>query len=278
METALVKSTRQIFEAREFLELEDATREELRRDLACAACGADAYYVRPSRNGRPACFGARPHNEPCDVASQTTEKVTVESLTAGEQRAARTDGFTLRGADARPILHTVLDDPPVDSNKPGRTYTEGGGGARGSRPGLKLNRLLRLLVVKPDVADAPTPLQLANGTQTTFREYIVPMGRVDRTHRDRERVYWGTIRYAKATEDGAWLNTGSRSEPTIRISNAALSQVLDFWELDEAEDLSGAAFAFWGRLRLGKRTPRKWFLFADSLVTFAVIPEQRIEA
>ena len=45
------------------------------------------------------------------------------------------------------------------------------------------------------------------------------MSRVDLEYRDRERVYWGMIRYAMAVDDGAWLNTGSNTEPSIRISS-----------------------------------------------------------
>lgn len=276
MELARVRSWNRSYLAKEFSELDDARREELRRDLVCADCGADAYYVRPSRNGRPACFGARPHNEPCDLASQATDRSTVETLTVEEERAAKKDGFTLRGADVSAIGHSALDTPPVDSDRPGRSYTGRERTARGSYPGLKLNRLLRLLVTVPSFADGSARLQLVSGTRTTVREFCVHMSRVNLEYRDRERVYWGVIRYAKAVGDGAWLNTGSRTEPSIRISNELLGRLLDHWNLDSVEDLAGAAFALWGKVRRSRNAPDKLFLFVDSLTTFVVIPAERI--
>lgn len=275
MELATVKSTGDVYGAKEFSALDVAIREQLRRDLACTSCGADAYYVRPSRNGRPACFGARPHNEPCDVASQSTDSIGVESLTAVEERASNRDGFALQAADEQPIKHTTTDRRVVDQ-KSGRTYTEASDTGAGSTAGLKLNRLLRLLVSKPGFAESATSLSLSDGTQTTIRDYCVPMRRVDLSYRWRERVYWGTIRYANADDDGAWLNTGTRAEPTIRIKAEHLEPLLNFWELDDADDLSGAAFAFWGKLRPGKKTPDKLFLFASSLATFVTIPEEHL--
>ncbi|MFJ6533878.1 hypothetical protein [Microbacterium sp. NPDC091662] len=276
MELATVRRTNESYLAGAFAELDEALREELRRDLICTDCGADAYYVRPSRNGRPACFGARPHNESCDLASQTTESSTVDALTTEEERAAKKHGFTLRGADASAIGHTALDAPPVDSDRPGRSYTERDGAARGSYPGLKLNRLLRLLITVSSFGEERAALHLANGTRTTVPDYCAHMSRVDLEYRDRERVYWGTIRYAKAVDDGAWLNTGSKTEPSIHISNEMLGRLLDHWQLDSVEDLAGAAFALWGKIRRGRKAPDKLFLFVESLTTFVIIPEERI--
>lgn len=211
------------------------------------------------------------------MASQTTEHVAAESLTVVEERAARSDGFALRGADETPIKHAALDDPAATTHQPGRSYSGDAGGG-GSLPGLKLNRLLRLLVSKPGFSESFTSLSLANGTSATIREYCVPMSRVDLSFRWRERVYWGTIRYAKAADGGAWLNTGSRTEPSIRIENELLGRILDYWELDGVEDLAGAAFAFWGKARPGRKTPDKLFLFVSSLTTFVTIPDDRIVA
>lgn len=276
MALATVRSMNEPYLAGAFAELDEALREELRRDLICSVCGADAYHVRPPRNGRPACFGARPHAESCDVASQTTDTSTVETLTTEEERATKKDGFTLRGADASAIGHTALDAPPVGSDRPGRSYTGREGAARGSYPGLKLIRLLRLLVTVPSFAEESAALHLASGTRTTVREYCVPMSRVDLERRDRERVYWGAIRYAKAVYDGAWLNTGSKTEPSVHIGNELLGRLLDHWKLDSVEDLAGAAFGLWGKIRRDRKAPDKLFLFVESLTSFVIIPEERI--
>lgn len=165
----------------------------------------------------------------------------------------------------------------TDTGKSGKSYTAGDGRAGGSYPGLKLNRLLRLLGSKPGFAESHTPVHLEDGTTSTIRRMCVRVDTAGEEHRDRERIYWGTIRYSVLDEDGgAWLNTGSRHEPTIRIGQEQLQALLQRWELESVEDLDGAAFASWSRLRRSKRDPQKYFLFVSSLATFVVIPEDRV--
>ncbi|MFV0372715.1 hypothetical protein, partial [Microbacterium sp.] len=214
MEIAEVTTTGTVYDAHEFRDLAESERAELRDHLICVSCRADAYYIRPSRNGRPACFGARPHNEPCEQASQSTDRLTVEDLSESEQRAARSGGFRLQAADGTPVPHNQKDDPPTRRQRGGHAYTQGDGSRSGSLPGLKLDRLLRLIVSKPGFAESASPLHLDSGTITSVREYCVPIGAVDVSFRGRERIYWGTVRFPVVDDDGAWLNTGSRAEPS----------------------------------------------------------------
>ena len=65
MEEAKSRTTGSVWDAEEFAALSLAERDAIRETLTCTACGADAYFIREARNGRRACFGARPHRDDC---------------------------------------------------------------------------------------------------------------------------------------------------------------------------------------------------------------------
>jgi hypothetical protein len=47
--------------AEEYEALAPERRRDYAESLTCTGCGQPAYFIRRARNGRAACFGARPH-------------------------------------------------------------------------------------------------------------------------------------------------------------------------------------------------------------------------
>jgi len=59
MRTALCTLDGVIYRSADFAQTEDF--ENKRDHLVCPECRMRAFYRRPTRNGRDACFAARPH-------------------------------------------------------------------------------------------------------------------------------------------------------------------------------------------------------------------------
>lgn len=92
---------------------------------------------------------------------------------------------------------------------------------------------------------------MSDNTRLTVKSGCVHLSEVEDKHKNRLRVYWGSIRFPKPKDDGgAWLNTGWDS-PTIVVEKDELTTLLERAGLAELDDLSGAFFAFMGKLRVG---------------------------
>lgn len=250
-----------IFTADDFAALSAGDRDALRDGLTCTGCGADAYFIREARNGRRACFGARPHWENCELASFVTEDGGGAALDEIDQQINAGDVFRIGPNRTRVIRH-VRHDPSAAASPDGTAvrYTRRGrGNARLSS--MALPRLLRQLVLREAFRRSSTLLILSDDTRQTVKSGCVHVGDVESKHRNRLRVYWGTIRFPRPKDGGgAWLNTG-RGSPTVVIEEEELQSVLERGSLGDLEDLAGSYFAFMGRLR--RNESGREFLFVN---------------
>lgn len=274
MEEARVGVSGRTYTAEQFEALTSAERQGLRAELTCPECDADAYYVRRAINGRPACFGARPHNEGCTLATTSGEGGAnhLEDVAAID---AEDGGLILRPMNSDVPVH-VTDAADGDAGaRRGRRH--GGTPVMGrSRRGMNLNRLLRRLVRIPGFATSTELLTLPDGTQTTVRDWCVFAGASAATFVDRRRIFWGTIRFANTDEvsGGAWLNLGRGTQPTIRLQRDFLAAVLAGARIRDVADLTGAAFAYYGHLRRSRNNNRLYF-FPDDPEWFTVRRESQ---
>lgn len=271
MEEAKSQSTGRIYDAEDFAVLPSSERDALRDSLICTGCGADAYFIRQARNGRRACFGARPHHDDCELASFVTVDGGGASLDEVDQQINAGDVFRIDPNRERTIRHVEHDPtaPPAIGGAAVRYTRRGNGMVRQSS--MTLPRLLRQLVLRDAFRRSNTLLILSDDTRQTVRSGCVHLGDVEDKHRNRLRIYWGTIRFPRVKEGGgAWLNTG-RGSPTIVIEEDQLQSLLVRDGLTELEDLAGSYFAFIGRLR--HNAAGQEFLFInDDLDWLAIRP------
>lgn len=269
MEEAKSLATGLVYWADDFADLAASERDYLRESLVCTGCGADAYFVRAARNGRRACFGARPHHEDCQLASLATENGGTASLDEVDERINAGDIFRIDPDRPRPIRH-VDDDPTAHGRHAGAAvrYTgRGRGGRRTSSMGMA--RLLRQLVLRENFRNSRTLLIMSDDTHQTVASGCVHLSDIEDRHQNRLRVYWGTIRFPREKEDGgAWLNTG-RFTPTVVIEEDELSVLLARAGLARLEDLEGSYFAFMGRLR--RNAAGKEFLFVNEDIDWITV-------
>ena len=270
MHDALLPSSGATITADELQAMSSTRRDNLRGELACPSCLADAYFIREARNGRRACFGARPHEEGCELASLLTEDRGAAALDEVDERINAGDVFRLEPNRTRAIQH-VTHDPsaPAGSGPAARYVKRNGSTARISS--LSMDRLLRQLVLREAFARSKTRLILSDNTSGLVRTLCVHMSEISDRYLRKRRVYWGTIRFPRPKDNGgAWLNTGSRSSPTLVIEEEELEALLAAKGLDDLEDLSGSFFAVVGPLR--KSAGGKLLLFADDLEWLAIRP------
>lgn len=172
---------------------------------------------------------------------------------------------------ARTIRH-VAHDPSAEAAAGGSAFRytrRGSGNPRLSS--MTLARLLRQLVLREGFRRSSTLLILSDDTRQTVKSGCVHLSDIEDKHRNRLRVYWGTIRFPRPKEGGgAWLNTG-RGSPTIVIEKNELQTVLARAGLSDLEDLAGSYFAFMGRLRC-KDTGREFLFVNQDIDWLAVRP------
>ncbi|MEB0003695.1 hypothetical protein QN345_02235 [Cryobacterium sp. 10I1] len=91
----------------------------------------------------------------------------------------------------------------------------------------------------------------------------------DVQHNGQRRLYWGTIRYVHEDETGAWFNLGWRGAPSLKLESKFLAELMESKGIDDAEDLQGAAFLYYGPMRQA-RTSGRLLLFPKDLDWFTV--------
>lgn len=250
--------------ADEYEEYTPALRRTYAESLVCTGCGQPAYFIRRARNGRAACFGARPHIDGCDMASAVSS---VE-----EAPVTAEDEFLLRPIEPRTERPEEPGEPPAPALGKGDHHQveKGAGTGSFSSRSLRLNSLLRRLVRDPDFRYSEATLVLPDGARGPIRTLCVQAIAADARYQNRRRLYWGTIRYAHQDDaGGAWLNLGRRGSASLRLAPEIVTALLTRHHADDIEELQGAAFIAYLPLRKSTTTDRL-FLFVEDLHWFAL--------
>jgi hypothetical protein len=237
--------------------------------LSCTACEQPAYFIRRARNGRAACFGARPHVEGCELASTLSEDGGSSYLPSEEPRLTADDEFVLRSVRAThtPVRH-LLHDPAGDIDDDGRArrFTRHGPGSE-AYASIGMEVVLRRLIREPSFRNSRAKLILPGSESRTIRTACIELIEAGPSRRNQWRLYWGTIRYANFDENdgGCWLNLGQAGAPTLHLTAEDLEAVFERYGLEDPEELQGASFLYLGPLRESTRRPGRMYLFADDL-------------
>jgi hypothetical protein len=270
MDEARIDQGGALITADDFAALPGGERTSFRALLLCPVCGADAYFIREARNGRRACFGARPHQEGCELASIVTENGGYAALDETDERINAGDEFRLEPNRLRTIRH-VAHDPSGSPGTGSAVRYVGRGPSRARVSSMSLDRLLRQLATQPTFSKSKTILVLPDDSRGRVKTVCRHVGGLSDRDANKRRIYWGTIRFPKSIDGGgAWLNTGSRATPSVLIKGDHLESVLISKHIPELDDLSGAFFAFYGYLRQGPSG--KLVIFADEADWLSIRP------
>lgn len=253
MDTAICTEDGHTYTAVEFSRLEPLQLERKRRQLICEECRYPAFFRKPSRSGRGACFGARPHGENCDQAAVDNE---VRVPGAGD------DQDEVFNAGDRIVVELAFGgqdgDVHLDGDERGPRRPRGGryvgdGGPRVGQMHRRLSTLLRLLVTAPNFRYSEQLIAVANQPELPASDFFVHLSEVTGQYAGQFRGYWGQLTDAGEGADGVlWLNSGVRADASFLLPQQFRRQVMQRFRLDEEEDFSGMYILVLGTLRVSR--------------------------
>lgn len=253
MDIARCMADDQIYTAAVFSNLPPGNLERMRQQLICAECAGPAFFRKATRNGRAACFGARPHQDGCGLAAQDSEQV-IE----GEG----TDLDVLNNPAERIVVdlafgalpREVHGDPNEGQGRAGRAPRYVGANPRpDARMHRRLSSLLRALIEAPQFSASNQLLEIGGHPEIRVRDFFVPLLNANSGMRGLFRGWWGLISDAQDGADGTlWLNGGGRGQISFCIPPELRAEVLDRFRLVDNEQLAGAYALALGELRISQ--------------------------
>lgn len=235
----------QLYSAHQFASLEGVHRGHLRHSLQCPECQATAFFRNGSYNGRQPCFGARPHNLGCSLASL--------DFTAQGERPAAADEFIWRSSqrvvlnlstDHHATVGSRTDDQAHDDQFEGMSY--GGGPTQGQRPSRrKLSTVLRNLLSMEDFQQSQQLVEAPGYAPMLARDFFVPFRHANPGLAGRgARGWWGSLSNAavSVTDGQLWLNSGGHGALNFVVPTGVASEVLGRHNIgwNDVEALAGA--------------------------------------
>lgn len=251
MRTALCTMDGVTYDATAFQQAEDFGTK--RRYLECPECRGPAFYRGPSRNGREACFGARPHAEGCTLAA-----LELDGAATGE------------GAEEDEILTTgqriVLDfnygtpgttEGPQPAGVPVRTGNAGTRGA-GCGPAVRetmtrrLRPILRTLIESEEFRRSNQLIEVPAVGEFTIADFFVPFSAVTEDDVGSYRGFWGMVPAPRRDGNGTlWLNSGGQEDMSALLDQRYWEETRQRFHIEDEEDIAGAYILVIGELRRG---------------------------
>lgn len=252
MDLALDTIDNKRYEASDFNRNTAAWIAEHRFALECIVCGNQAFFRKRSVSGQAACFGARPHSEDCELATQSSEE--------GE-RAEAIERFIRENPGNHFELKLTLPKPPA------RTIgwaglgqnSAGGEGGRFTKWGKKQESsstiqakqvLINLALSEEYRESTQTVATPKSGGKIPIRDYFIPFQDASASDAGVERGYWGSITNVGVHEDATWLNTGYKRHMSILLSGKVKEALIEAYNLDGIDDLIGSYVLVVGELRV----------------------------
>lgn len=223
----------------EFSQLPPAKLEKYRRHIICLECEANAYYRKASSDGKPACFGARPHNTGCYEASSNLTNDERDDVEDVNKIVTSEDTIKVNFDLTIPTDDTDSNNKDIGTNysgnfgKPSKRHTIDPEKHRVASRGLKT--LLNYLIHSPGFATSETTIKTSS--KFTWKAKNLFVNFEDATESKRPHMYWGMI--SDADDEINWLNTGGKESVSIPISGISETLISAF-DIQTAEDLAGA--------------------------------------
>lgn len=252
MDIALCMLDNQTYTSALFSQLPFADIGEKRRNLVCPECRGPAFFRKPTRNGRAACFGARPHQPNCslsvldetriihgqgeiaDVIYNPGERIFVDLVFGAQEYVHAEPNFSPIRGGARAGIHI------------------GNNAANNARMHRRLSTLLRTLIESPAFRNSHQVIEIL-GIEIQARDFFVPLLEIQSNHLNVIRGFWGMLSDVGVDQNGtAWLNSGGRGNISFVIDDNSFSQICERFNINEEEDFSGAYILVIGEARLSQ--------------------------
>lgn len=238
------------YEAADFSQTEDFTTK--RNYLVCPRCNGPAFYRRPTRNGREACFGARPHAEGCDLAAVEHDGTPIgqgeeedEVFTTGQRIVLDFNfGAAVTDLETRPVELPADTDNVGAHNGQGLTARE--------IMYRRMSSLLRTLIDLEEFRRSTQIIEIAEQGEFTVTEFFVNFAEVTEEHTGSYHGYWGMVSYARRDANGTlWFNSGGEEDPSVLMDQAFIQEAFLRFNIENEANIAGAYLLVVGELRVG---------------------------
>lgn len=237
------------YTAIEFSQLVVADLERKRRQLVCNACNNPAFFRKESRDGRGACFGARPHVEGCALSAEDTDVRLPGVADDQDELINLGDRIVVELAVGAPDASVHLDPMPRAPYRPRGGAHIGDGGPGHAVMHRRLSSLLRMLINAPNFRYSAQTIAVANQPELAARDFFVELGDVTRQHSGQFRGFWGQLTDAGEGSGGTlWLNSGGRGSMSFALPFDYRAAVMQRYHLANIEEFAGSDILVLGTL------------------------------
>jgi hypothetical protein len=268
MDIATCVEDGQTYFATQFAQLDPAELERKRRQLICSECHNPAFFRKESRDGKGACFGARPHVDGCSLAVEDSG-LPVPGF--GDEQ----DGLTNFGnrivvdldfGATAPIEH-VDQDPDAPRRPRSGPYT-GGDGLGTANMHKRLRPLLRLLVEAPNFQYSDQIVEVANQPEMVVRDFFVQCSLAGFSQFNQFRGFWGQLTDARNGAKGQlWLNSGGKGDMSFFLPLEHQKVVMERFGIENKEEFAGAYILVLGTLRVSQSGKMICFIEDPAMMT-----------
>lgn len=267
-----------------FQKLSDQNIERFRQALICPACHEKAYFRRPSKDGRSACFGSRYHHNDCIEFKPSTSKAREElAVIEVNQQLVDSEALiidfthkplstknkliidTTEKADAQankaagiPISPLDTDDISVIGSPTPQTNAETDGELT-TKPLTKvatqgLEKLLLSLLRGSELAESDLWVYTDKKYRWRAKNLFVNFSEAEPTENGAPRMYWGTLSHSDKKMH--WLNPADCKDVAIPIEEYQQALLSNF-EIQDRGDFEGAGMMIFGKCVWNRDKTRK---------------------
>lgn len=240
MDVALCTLDNVVYSATQFANLNFGELSEKRRYLACPECQGPAFFRKATRNGRAACFGARPHQPNCSLAAQDETRIIdghgdIADVinNPGERIVVDLDFGANQHVHAEPHVGAFHGRARAGIHI-------GNNNGNNARMHRRLSSLLRTLIEVPQFGNSNQILEIM-GREIPVKDFFVPLLGIQNVHLNSLRGFWGMLSDIGAGQPGTvWLNSGGRGNISFCINEEEFVNVCHRFNIDDEEDFAGA--------------------------------------
>lgn len=263
MRTALCTQDGVTYQAVDFNQTEDFLAKK--RFLVCPHCQGPAFYRGSTRNGREACFGARPHAEGCILAAPEHDG-TITGQGTGEDEIFTTGqrivldfnfGAPIAEEGGQQVGATIAT---VDVGVPG-----GAGDTVREIMTRRMSSLLRSLMESEEFRGSTQIIEVAGKGEFTVADFFVNFADVTDDKIGRFHGFWGMVPDAGiAPSNGSlWFNSGGRENLSVYLDHGDIAATYQRFNIQEEGDIAGAYILVLGRLRRAQGNGKKYVGISD---------------
>ncbi|MCX6076302.1 MAG: hypothetical protein NTW78_05360 [Campylobacterales bacterium] len=253
-----------VYGAYKFSQLSDNEISNKRKHLVCNKCDAKAYFKKKAKSGQAACFGARPHNPGCSLASEESESC-LGTLYDDERELINAGSLINVDFDFNTKTTTHIDESAEDSSSSttsSRHFSSNGIGSAESK--RKLKSLLNILLNDSDFSKSNQKINIGHtypyNASTIFRKF----SDISTSDVNKIKGVYGQIFDVNEFNTDIWVNSGGYDDCSIVIENHLQEYFYErFPDYIDVENLNGMYVLCFGEVLKSKND--KFFIKLDDI-------------